>query len=116
VNLDFIVNLGGTIYTSTKTIILRILYPDTLFLVVTFPFMILGFANLFKKNQAMAIIIVAMFIAFITIYTVQYGGWFLRIQLQIFPYQYMLISLGIFEMFKNSRFKFINKLIGGKYE
>ncbi|WP_160677799.1 hypothetical protein [Clostridium sp. C8-1-8] len=109
VNLDFIVNIGGTIYTSPKAVILRMLYPDTLFLIITFPFMILGFFSLFRRVKDISVIVVIMFVSLITIYTIQYGGWFLRIQLQIFPYQYMVISLGIFEVFKNVRFKFIDR-------
>lgn len=103
-NLDFITNMAGTNYT-VKTLILRIFYPDTLFLILTAPFYVLGIKSFYKKNKSFTIITILMAIGFITIYKFEYGGWFIRTQLQIFAYQYIFISAGIYEVIKDKKFK-----------
>ncbi|MDY5911573.1 MAG: hypothetical protein SPJ62_06105 [Inconstantimicrobium porci] len=113
VNLDFITNASTTTY-SIKTIILRMFYPDTIFLIITAPLYILGIVKLYKKNKSFTIVNVVMTIGFITLYKFQYGGWFLRTQLQIFVFQYIFIALGFAEMWKDKKFtgklKFLNLL------
>ncbi|GKU26915.1 hypothetical protein [Clostridium folliculivorans] len=102
VNLDFLINSGETIYKSTKSLILRIIYPETIFLILSFPIMCLGFIKGLKKDISFVITIIVMFVGFIAIYKMQYGGWFLRTQLQIFPFQYMFIAWGLVTMVDDS--------------
>ncbi|GFZ33706.1 hypothetical protein CSC2_42320 [Clostridium zeae] len=110
VNLDFLINSGTTLYTSTKSIILRVLYPETLFLVLSFPIMCLGLIKAIKRDVSFVITTLTMFIGFITIYKMQYGGWFLRTQLQIFPFQYIFISWGLITLIYDSNNKISNYL------
>ncbi|MBK1810280.1 hypothetical protein JHL18_06490 [Clostridium sp. YIM B02505] len=102
VNLDFLINSGETIYKSTRSLILRIIYPETIFLILSFPIMCLGFIKGLKKDISFVITIIVMFVGFIAIYKMQYGGWFLRTQLQIFPFQYMFIAWGLVAMIDDS--------------
>lgn len=103
-NLDFITNTSATLYSSPKTIILRMFYPETLLLVITLPLFVIGVKEFIKTRKDIAYSLIIMFIGFITIYKLQYGGWFLRTQLQIFPYQYVFISLGLIHIINESDF------------
>ncbi|MBK1810285.1 hypothetical protein JHL18_06515 [Clostridium sp. YIM B02505] len=105
VNLDFLINIGGTIYNSYKYMILRIMYPETIFLVVTFPIMALGMIKALRKDVSFVITTFFMFFGFILIYKIQYGGWFLRTQLQIFPFQYIFIAWGLIAIIYESNSK-----------
>ena len=102
VNLDFLSNTNANLYESVKLIGLRGLYPETLFLIISFPAFIIGIIKGLKVNREFVISILAFIFGLILIYRIEYGGWFLRIQLQILPYQYLLISLGICKLFGNS--------------
>lgn len=103
-NLDFITNTSASLYSSPKTIILRMFYPETLLLVITLPLFVIGVKEFIKTRKDIAYSLIIMFIGFITIYKLQYGGWFLRTQLQIFPYQYVFISLGLIHVINESNF------------
>ncbi|GKU26910.1 hypothetical protein [Clostridium folliculivorans] len=105
VNLDFLINIGATIYNSPKYMILRIMYPETIFLVVTFPIMALGMIKASRKDISFVITTFFMFVGFILIYKIQYGGWFLRTQLQIFPFQYIFIAWGVVAIIYDSNSK-----------
>lgn len=100
VNLDFLTNIGGAVY-SGKTIILRMFYPDTVLLVLSAPLFVMGIVAAYKKNKSATIVLILLAIGFITVYKFQYGGWFLRTQLQIFVFQYMFIALGISKFIGN---------------
>ena len=102
VNLDFLSNTNANLYESVKLIGLRGLYPETLFLIISFPAFIIGIIKGLKVNREFVISILAFIFGLILIYRIEYGGWFLRIQLQTLPYQYLLISLGICKLFGNS--------------
>lgn len=97
VNLDFLVNSGAATYGAGT--FLRMFYPDTLFLIVTFPFFVLGIARGFKTNRALTISLLLLFPLFIVLYKIYYGGWFLRTQTQVLPIQAAFISLGIMDVF-----------------
>lgn len=102
VNLDFLSNTNANLYESVKLIGLRGLYPETLFLIISFPAFIIGIIKGLKVNREFVISILAFIFGLILIYRIEYGGWFLRIQLQTLPYQYLLISLGICKLLGNS--------------
>lgn len=97
VNLDFLVNSGGASY--GRSTILRMFYPDTLFLIVTFPFFVLGIMKGFKANRCVTLSLLLLFPVFIILYKIYYGGWFLRTQIQVLPVQAAFISLGIIDAF-----------------
>ena len=99
-NLDFITNMSGTTYGSG--IIFRFLYPETIILVLTLPWFFIGVVKSFKEKFNFTLCVLMMFVGFITIYKIQYNGWFLRTQLQIFAFQYIFISVGFSEFVKNS--------------
>ncbi|GKX68068.1 hypothetical protein [Inconstantimicrobium mannanitabidum] len=110
VNLDFLTNIGGAVY-SGKTIIIRMFYPDTVLLVLSAPLFVMGIVAAYKKNKSATIVLILLAIGFITVYKFQYGGWFLRTQLQIFVFQYMFIALGFSKFIGNKhltgKFKFL---------
>jgi hypothetical protein len=110
VNLDFLINSGTSLYTSVRSLVFRALYPETLFLIISFPIMCLGFVKALKKDIGLVITTLTMFVGFITIYKMQYGGWFLRTQLQIFPFQYMFISWGLVALIYESDSKLAKKI------
>ncbi|MEG0297756.1 MAG: hypothetical protein RR620_13630 [Clostridium sp.] len=102
-NLDFLTSGVDNIYSTLKSSGIRLMYPDTLMLILTFPLFIVGLVQAFKKNKEFVISILVFIFGLILIYRIEYGGWFLRIQLQILPYQYMIIAAGIYKVFKNSK-------------
>lgn len=104
VNLDFLTNSSGAVY-SGKTIIFRMMYPDTILLLLTTPFFIMGVVSAYKKNKSATIVTLLLAVGFITVYKFQYGGWFLRTQLQIFIFQYIFISMGISRFMGERKFK-----------
>lgn len=117
-NLDFLTNTSASLYTSSKSLLLRFLYPETLFLIISLPVFVIGILKAIKKRKDYTYTVLLLFVGFITIYKLQYGGWFLRTQLQIFPFQYIFISLGIIEILgesdilkKNVVFKVVDRVL-----
>jgi hypothetical protein len=97
VNLDFLVNSTATSY--GKSTIIRMFYPDTLFLILSFPFFIVGIIKGYKINKILTISLLVLFPVFIILYKIYYDGWFLRTQIQVLPIQVAFISLGIIDVF-----------------
>lgn len=97
VNLDFLVNSTATSY--GKSTIIRMFYPDTLFLILSFPFFIIGIIKGYKINKNLTISLLTLFPVFIILYKIYYDGWFLRTQIQVLPIQVAFISLGIIDVF-----------------
>lgn len=97
VNLDFLVN--STVTSYGKSTIIRMFYPDTLFLLLSFPFFIIGIIKGYKINKTLTISLMTLFPVFIILYKIYYDGWFLRTQIQVLPIQVAFISLGIIDVF-----------------
>jgi len=107
-NLDFLISAGVSIYSNPASLILRFFYPETLFLIITLPLFVIGVRKLLAENTCEMLSILLLIIGFITIYKIVYGGWFLRTQLQVFPYQYIIISIGFMQVVSQSSEKVRN--------
>jgi hypothetical protein len=70
-----------------------------LFLLLSFPFFIIGIIKSYKINKILTISLLTLFPVFIILYKIYYDGWFLRTQIQVLPIQVAFISLGIIDVF-----------------